>query len=84
MVRIILNQINKEIPLPCTIKLTRYASRSLDKHDNLPISFKYIVDELCAFITGKDRGRGDDDERISIYYDQVKSKYYGVKIEIKF
>ncbi len=77
-----LNPIKEKISLPCKIKLTRYASKKLDKHDNLPMSMKYILDACCAIVTGDFRpGRADDDERISVSYDQVISKDYGVVIE---
>lgn len=82
-VKLALSQVNRQIVLPCHIILTRYAQRKLDKHDNLPMSLKYILDEICFFITGKDKGKGDDDARISVAYDQVLSKDYGVKIEIQ-
>lgn len=71
--------------MPCSILFTRYAPKKLDKHDNLPISFKYIVDACCTMITKNYvAGRADDDERISIAYDQVISKEYSIKIEITF
>ncbi len=74
-----------KIKLPCAIKLTRYAPRSLDKHDNLPMSFKFITDALCEELTNEYiAGKADSDERISITYDQVKSKEYYIKIEITF
>lgn len=71
------------IRLPCRITLTRLAPRFLDKHDNLPMSFKYITDCICSIITGNYvSGRADSDDRIEICYDQIKSKEYGIKIEI--
>lgn len=73
------------ISLPCKIILTRLAPNTLDKHDNLPMSFKYIVDAICSIITGNFvSGKADSDERISIDYDQVLSKEYGIRIEILF
>jgi hypothetical protein len=73
------------IRLPCKLMLTRYAPTSLDKFENLPMSFKYVVDSVCAIITGDYRpGRADSDDRIAIACDQVKSKEYGIKIEISF
>lgn len=84
-VALALNPIKKNIKLPCHIKLTRLAPRKLDKHDNLPISLKYILDACCAIITGDLRpGRADDDERISISYDQEPSSQYGVKVIFTF
>lgn len=73
------------IRLPCRVLLTRLAPRFLDKHDNLPMSFKYILDAICSIITGNYiSGNADNDERITIAYDQVKSKEYGIRIEITF
>ena len=73
------------IRLPCRLTFTRYAKKFLDKHDNLPMSLKYIVDQTCAEITGEMRaGKADDNNQITIQYDQVKSKVYGVKIFIEF
>lgn len=49
------------------------------------MSMKYILDACCAIITGNFKaGRADDDDRISISYDQVNSSQYAVKIEITF
>ncbi len=78
-------EIKHLIKLPCHLTFIRYASKSLDKHDNLPMSMKYICDQVCAELTGEHRaGRADDNELINITYDQVKSKVYGVKIIINF
>jgi len=84
-VALALNPIKNVIKLPCSIKLTRFAPGTLDKFENLPMSFKYIVDACCAIITGDHRaGRADSDERISLSCDQVKSEGYGIKILITF
>ncbi len=81
---LLLNPLKSIIKLPCHIELTRYAPKSLDKHDNLPMSFKYILDACCAIIKNDFRpGRADDDDRFTVSYDQVKSKNYGIKIVIK-
>jgi hypothetical protein len=80
-----LKHFRDKIKLPCKILLVRFAPSKLDKHDNLPMSFKYIVDALCSMITGNyTAGKADSDERISIAYDQVQSKQYGIKIEITY
>ena len=77
--------IKRQIKLPCHIKLIRYAPRSLDSFENLPMSFKWIVDTLCAELTGDYRpGRADGDKRITLSCDQIKSKEYFIKIEISF
>lgn len=80
-----LQPLRDHISLPCKIMLTRFAPDELDVFDNLPMSFKYIVDAVCAIITGEYRaGKADSDKRISIACDQVKSAAYGVRIEITF
>jgi hypothetical protein len=80
-----LNPLRDKIKLPCKIMLTRFAPDQLDVFDNLPMSFKYIVDAICAIITGEYRaGKADSDKRISIACDQVKSDAYGIRIEITF
>lgn len=75
------NEINK-ISLPCSVKITRLSSRSLD-YDNLVSSQKWVVDAICdLLIPGLKPGRADGDERIKIFYHQEKSRNYGIKIEI--
>lgn len=75
----------KKINLPCEIKLTRFAPRKLDEHDNLRISVKYILDQLCAEITGEHRpGIADSFEGFTFLYAQEVSKDYGVKVEISY
>lgn len=70
--------------VPCRITLTRYASRKLDRFDNLPMSLKYILDMICAVITDDYRpGRADDNEQIDVVYKQILSKEYAVKIKIE-
>ncbi len=72
------------LSMPCHITLTRYAPRKLDKFDNLPMSMKYILDSICEIITNDFRpGRADSHEGLSVEYDQVISKEYGVKVRIK-
>lgn len=72
-----------QLSLPCHIKLTRYAPRKLDRHDNLPMSFKWILDTLCGhLIPGRAAGRADDDERITVEYDQQIAKKYSIRIEM--
>ena len=73
--------------LPCRIKMTRIAPRFLDKHDNLPMSQKYLVDAICEIlIPGKAVGRADDSDQLTICYDQEKRgvKEYGVVVEIEW
>ena len=79
-VKLSANRIPKDLPIH--IKLTRIGKRFLDAHDNLPCSLKYIFDEICAQITGNNvAGRADDDDRITIEYDQEKGSLQGVKFE---
>lgn len=71
--------------LPCIIRLTRIAPRMLDKWENLPISFKWILDAICELlIPGKAIGQADSDERIQVRYNQKKGDKgeYGIEIEI--
>jgi hypothetical protein len=85
MVAMFLNPWRDKIKLPCRVNLTRYAPNELDEFDNLPSSFKYIVDAICAIITGNYMpGKADSDKRIKISCDQVKSKEYGIRIEITY
>jgi hypothetical protein len=84
-VALALNPLRGLIKLPCHIMLTRFAPDELDSFDNLPMSFKYIVDAVCATITGNYvAGKGDSDKRISIACSQIKSKEYGIRIEITY
>jgi HrpA-like RNA helicase len=84
-VTLLLKPHRDKIKLPCHIKLTRVAPRKLDRWDNLPISMKYILDACCAIITGDYRpGRADDDERITVSYDQQTNSNYSVILEFVF
>ena len=84
-VRYLLTPHASSLRLPCEIYLTRYAPRKLDRHDNLPISMKYILDAVCEVITGDYRaGRADDSEEINVTYSQVPSSSYGIRIRIEF
>ena len=74
-----------KISLPAELTVTRIAPRALDSFDNGPCSVKYIVDAVCAEITGDFRpGRADGNKGISIVFAQEKSKDYAVKILIKY
>jgi len=85
IVRCFLEKIKDNVHFPCELVITRYAPRRLDKHDNLPMSLKWIVDACCESITGeKVAGRADDSEYIKISYQQVVNKLYGVKILVKW
>lgn len=76
-----------KIKLPCTCVLTRIAPRMLDEHDNLPMAFKFITDQLAALIIGNDvPGRADSDKRIKWEFKQKKgkTKEYAINVEISF
>jgi hypothetical protein len=83
-VALLLRPHREGISMPCHITLTRYAPRKLDKFDNLPMSMKYILDAICEIITNDyTPGRADSHEGLSVAYDQVISKEYGVKVKIQ-
>jgi len=84
LIRLAMGPILSEIRLPCVITCKRYGVRLLDAWDNLPMSFKKIVDLVAELLTGKGRGRGDGDPRLSWRYDQEKSKAYGIRITFEF
>jgi len=68
-----------------TVKLIRISPRSLDKHDNLPMAFKFIVDAIADLLNpGKKAGRADDSELITWKYDQEKGKpkEKGIRVEV--
>jgi hypothetical protein len=84
VVALAMNHMKGKLSLPCKITLTRYASRKLDKFDNLPMSLKYILDSICEIVTGDYvPGRADSHEGFDVQYEQVNSKDYGVLINIK-
>ena len=86
----------RKVMVPCTVKLVRLGGRFLDKDDNLPMSFKWIRDEIAECIFPEQRvqyvdkhgklrslkGRLDDSPLIKWEYDQEKSKRIGIRIEI--
>ena len=80
-----MNLVKSRLRMPCTITCKRYGKRLLDAHDNLPISFKHILDQICVCITGDKRpGRADGHQGFTFRYDQEKSKEYFIKITIDF
>ena len=75
----------KSIPMPCTIKLTRIAPGSLDEHDNLRMSLKWVVDAICdCIVPGLRPGRADDTDGIKIEYAQEKGQIYGVRVDVSY
>lgn len=87
----------KEIPMPCTVTMTRISSRFLDCEENLPMAFKWIKDEIGACLfpekvviykkrSGKyaiNKGHADSDPRIKWKYAQEKGKQQGIRIEFQ-
>lgn len=74
-----------KIILPCMVVLYRIAPRAFDKHDNLCMSFKYILDGICEYITpGLAVGRADGVEGLEVFYFQKKGmpKEYAIEIQI--
>ncbi len=83
-VALMLRPHRNSLALPCSITLTRYAPRKLDRFDNLPMSMKYILDSICEIITQDFvPGRADSHEGFEVHYDQFISKEYGIKIRIE-
>ncbi len=77
--------VKKLIKMPCTITFVRYAPKFLDAHDNLRMSFKYILDGVTACITGDYRaGLADNNPGFTFQYDQVKDAKYKIKIIFEF
>jgi len=85
MVSYAMSRVKEYISMPCTITCKRYGKKLLDAHDNLPISFKHILDQICIGITGDKRpGRADGHSGLTFKYDQEKSKTYYIKITIEY
>lgn len=60
---------------PYTVKLIRLSRRKLDEHDNLPMAFKYIVDQIADLMfPGQKAGKADDTDLIEWNYAQEKGK----------
>jgi hypothetical protein len=65
------------------VKLIRISPRTLDKHDNLPMAFKFVVDAIADLLNpGKKAGRADDSDLITWEYGQEKGKPKGIRVEI--
>ena len=84
LIRLSLAPHASRLVLPCTVTVKRYGPKLMDEHDNLRMAFKKIIDVLAEILTGKKRGQGDNDPRITWKYDQEKSSAYGVKIIFEF
>lgn len=83
IVHLMLKPLRSALKLPCHITLTRYAPDKLDRFDNLPMAFKWILDACCEIITGDYRpGRADDTDLIDVSYKQELNSEYGIKIHI--
>jgi hypothetical protein len=55
----------------CGLDLTRIGPRPLDAHDNLPQSFKHVVDAVCGFLVRGDDFDTADRRRIGTFDDQL-------------
>ncbi len=62
---------------PAIVLITRYSQQLLDKHENLPMSMKPVVDEIAAFA-----GVDDKDPRWDWRYAQERAIDFGVRIEL--
>lgn len=60
-----LRSLAKKPELPCHIVLVRIAPRELDRHENLPMAFKAVVDGIADWF-----GINDRDKRLSFEYEQ--------------
>lgn len=97
LVRCLFNAEKRAIPIPCVITMTRISSRFLDGEENLPMSVKWIKDQIgaCLFpekvVTyrrkgggiSKNKGHADSDPRVTWKYAQEKGKIQGIRIEIQ-
>ena len=71
---------------PLILVITRLAPRSLDGHDNLAMSLKWVTDAICeCFVPGLAIGRADSSDRFKeIRYEQKKGvpKTYAVSVQV--
>lgn len=95
----VLRPFKEKIGLPCRVTLTRFSSRFLDAEENLPMAFKWIKDEVGAFLCPeriityqrngrlvKNKGRCDDSPDITWHYAQEKSaiNYFTITFETPY
>jgi hypothetical protein len=84
-VRAALKHAIKQVTLPCKVTVTRLADGTLDAHDNLPASMKWIVDAIADLLKpNMAPGRADDDKGIIIAYAQSKQAKMAIRIEIEY
>ena len=94
-VRALFHGLDRKVPVPCKVTLTRLNSRALDDDNNVS-SMKFVRDEISECIFPEKRkfyvkkgkaipvkGRADCDPRIKWEYAQEKSQKMGVRIEIE-
>lgn len=69
-----------------TIKLIRLAPRLLEKHDNLPIVGKNVIDQVTAWLAGDNRpnarARDGRKDGYTFEYFQQQQRLYGVRVEL--
>jgi hypothetical protein len=66
--------------LPVVVKMIRLGGKRLDKHENLPMSFKSTKDEIADWLRVKDTGY---DDRVDWEYDQEAAYTSGLRLEIR-
>jgi hypothetical protein len=95
-VRLLFQRNRRPIPQPCIITLTRISPRFLDAEDNLPMSMKWIRDEIGSHLfphkvveyktksgrIARNKGHADASPDVVWRYAQEKGKS-GVRIEIE-
>lgn len=75
------NKVKPIIPMPVIVRLTRIARRSLDVHDNLPGSLKYVADALAELLL-PDLKQPDSSPLIKWEYAQETGPLRKVRIQI--
>lgn len=69
-----------------TIKLVRLAPRLIENHDNLPIVFKPLVDQVTCWLAGDNRpnarARDGRKDGYTFSYHQQQQRLYGARVEL--
>ena len=60
---------------PVLVKFARLGGRKVDRHENLPMCFKHILDSVCAAA-----GIDDGIDNLKVEYDQFDNERIGVRI----
>ena len=84
LVRLALNGHVCQLQPPYHVNIVRYSPGTLDGHDNLPTSLKYITDAIAEMLfPGLAAGRADNDPRITWHFNQTRSPVHFVWIRIE-